>query len=96
MEKPMIIKRLCEGQIGSKYFQPITSTAPKITTTAEIDLTSKLGHPEASKKFYIILCCFCIKSIRFMSLGIPSLNKAVLYFFKFGCHLLHAKKLLSS
>jgi hypothetical protein len=80
MEKPMIIKRLCEGQIGSKYFQPITSTAPKITTTAEIDLTSKLGHPEASKKFYIILCCFC-KIDPFHESGHPLAQQSRFIFF---------------
>jgi hypothetical protein len=37
--------------VKGKYFQPITATAPKITTTTEIDLTLSWS----SKKSYIIL-----------------------------------------
>jgi hypothetical protein len=47
--------------VKSKYFQPITATAPKITTT-EIDLTLTWS----SKKSYIIMFLL-VKSIHFMS-----------------------------
>jgi hypothetical protein len=30
---------LLKGHVKGKYFQPITSTLPKITATTEIDLT---------------------------------------------------------
>jgi hypothetical protein len=50
--------------VKGKYYQPITATAPKITTTTtEIDLTLSWS----SKKSYIIML-LPVKSIHFMSL----------------------------
>jgi hypothetical protein len=51
--------------VKGKYFQPITSTAPKITTTTEIDLT----FTWSSKKCYNIMLPPS-KSTRFMSLRV--------------------------
>jgi hypothetical protein len=51
--------------VKGKYLQPITSTAPNITTTTEIDLTITWS----SKKSYIIML-LPSKSARFMCLVI--------------------------
>jgi hypothetical protein len=56
--------------VKGKYFQPITSTAPKITTTTEIDLT----FTWSSKKYYIIML-LPLKSARFMGLDLLQENK---------------------
>jgi hypothetical protein len=67
-EKIMLIK----GRLKGKYKQPITFTAPKITTTTEIVLT----FTWSSKKSYIIIMLLyniymllLSKSARFMSLA---------------------------
>jgi hypothetical protein len=52
-----------KGHVKGKYFQSISSTAPKITTTTKFDLTLTWS----SKKSYIIML-LPLKSIHFMSL----------------------------
>jgi hypothetical protein len=49
--------------VKGKYFKPITSTAPKITTTTDIDLTLTWS----SKKSYIIML-LPVKSINIIGL----------------------------
>jgi hypothetical protein len=49
--------------VKGKYFQPITSNAPKITTTTEIDVASfkigsfhEFGFISKSTLYYIFVC----------------------------------------